>query len=100
MTNRVQRSTFVLPSSLRGTAFVLALICALVLVTMLSAQAQTYTILHAFSGTPDGSEPTAGLTMDHAGNLYGTTYGGGVYGWGMVFKLARKGSGWVVQPLY
>jgi hypothetical protein len=38
-----------------------------------AAQVQTYTILHAFSSTPDGSEPTAGPTMDHAGNLYRTT---------------------------
>ena len=40
-----------------------------------SAQAQTYTILHAFSGIPDGVYPSATLTMDRAGNLYGTTAG-------------------------
>jgi len=29
-----------------------------------SAQAQTYTILHTFTGTPDGDEPLAGLATD------------------------------------
>jgi len=65
-----------------------------------SAQAQTYTILHTFTGTPDGDEPLAGLATDSGGNLYGTTYYGGAYGWGMVFKLARTGSGWQMEPLH
>ncbi len=43
-------------------------------------------ILHVFTGE-DGSAPFAGLIFDAAGNLYGTTYGGGAGG-GVVFKLA------------
>jgi len=35
------------------------------------------TVLHSFSGIPDGAFPYAGLAIDAAGNLYGTTYGGG-----------------------
>ncbi len=35
------------------------------------------TVLHAFSGSPDGAFPATGLTMDLAGNLLGTTTGGG-----------------------
>lgn len=42
--------------------------------------------------------------MDAAGNLYGTTSFGGIFdcpdGCGTVFKLGKKGSGWVLMPLY
>lgn len=41
----------------------------------------------------------AGLTVDSAGNLYGTTYGGGL-GYGTVFKLKRQASGWILSSLY
>jgi hypothetical protein len=46
------------------------------------------TVLHTFSRT-DGVFPEAGLVQDAAGNLYGTTYGGGTYGSGVVFKITR-----------
>jgi uncharacterized repeat protein (TIGR03803 family) len=50
------------------------------------------TLLHSFSGTPDGVNPLAGLLRDAAGNLYGTTeYGGANGGYGTVFKLTAKG---------
>src|ERR1700690_1775589 len=67
------------------------------------AQAQTYNVLHDFTG-PDGAYPYGTLTMDRAGNFYGTTYGGGSgcngYGCGTVFKLTHKNSGWILTPLY
>jgi hypothetical protein len=37
------------------------------------APAQTYTVLHSFTGGLDGSQPLTTLTRDAAGNLYGTT---------------------------
>jgi len=44
-------------------------------------------VLHEFHGN-DGEQPMAGLTMDDAGNLYGTTYTGGENeGQGTVFRL-------------
>ncbi|MGA2373790.1 MAG: choice-of-anchor tandem repeat GloVer-containing protein [Candidatus Korobacteraceae bacterium] len=58
------------------------------------------TVLHLFNGRPDGREPIAGVTMDAAGNLYGTTYYGGANDVGLVYKLAHRGSGWVLSPLY
>jgi uncharacterized repeat protein (TIGR03803 family) len=51
-----------------------------------SLQGQTFTNLYSFSG-PDGSTPYAGLFRDSTGNLYGTTFYGGAYGFGTVFKL-------------
>lgn len=68
-------------------------------------QAQTFTVLHNFTGT-EGSSPVAGLTMDRAGNLYGTAYLGGQgysycnLGCGSVFKMTRNGSGWTFTPIY
>jgi len=47
----------------------------------------TETVLHSFSGAPDGSNPTARLILDASGNLYGTTAYGGAYGFGVVFKI-------------
>jgi uncharacterized repeat protein (TIGR03803 family) len=64
-----------------------------------AAQAQTFTVLHNFTGKEDGATPKAGVTMDGAGNLYGTTYTGGG-GYGTVYRLKRSGSNWVFSPLY
>ena len=53
----------------------------------------TETVLHSFAGGPsDGAGPVAGLIADSAGNLYGTTSGGGASGFGVVFKLAPDGT--------
>jgi uncharacterized repeat protein (TIGR03803 family) len=49
------------------------------------------TALHTFTGAPDGVYPNAGLVRDASGNLYGTTYGGGTYGPGTVFKVTAAG---------
>ena len=45
-----------------------------------------YTILHTFSNGQDGILPN-GLIVDKAGNLYGTTLGGGTFGQGTVFEV-------------
>ncbi len=55
----------------------------------------TYSILHTFSAE-DGRYPMAGVILDAEGNLYGTTYQGGRFGAGTVFKLAPSGSGQTV----
>jgi uncharacterized repeat protein (TIGR03803 family) len=46
-------------------------------------------ILHTFSGGLDGGLPYAGVTLDGAGNVYGTTQVGGPYGQygGVVYKI-------------
>lgn len=76
-----------------------AILFAVVLVAAHSAQAQTFTVLHSFTGGADGESPDAGLTMDAGANLSGTT-ANGARGGGTVFKLSYKGSGWVFTPLY
>src|SRR5262249_25298843 len=51
------------------------------------------TILHSFPGGKDGYSPEAGLIIDEAGNLYGTTTLGGLEGNnGTVFKIAPDGT--------
>ncbi len=49
------------------------------------------TVLHFFRFAGDGSGPLAGLTMDAAGNFYGTTDFGGPSNRGTVFKVAPGG---------
>lgn len=76
-----------------------AIMVALTVVAGQAVQAQTYHVIHYFTGGLDGASPTAGLTIDGAGNLYGTANLGGV-GYGTVYKLLHKGSGWVFNPLF
>ena len=48
----------------------------------------TEKVLHSFNDNGvDGWEPDGGLIIDAAGNLYGTTYSGGAYGYGAVFAI-------------
>ena len=71
-------------------AFAVAL--ALVAVATPRAHAQTFSVVHNFTGGSDGGNPLGGFTIDAAGNLYGTTDAGGVYGAGTVFKMTHSGS--------
>jgi uncharacterized repeat protein (TIGR03803 family) len=49
-------------------------------------------VLYSFSpGLGDGQGPSTSLVRDAAGNLYGTTPGGGVFGYGTVFKVTATG---------
>jgi uncharacterized repeat protein (TIGR03803 family) len=48
------------------------------------------TVLYSFTGGADGANPMAGLLMDQAGKLYGTTSAGGDFGFGTVFELKGK----------
>jgi uncharacterized repeat protein (TIGR03803 family) len=51
------------------------------------------TVLYSFTGGADGGYPLwVVLAGDAAGNLYGTTSGGGAAGNGVVFKLDRSGN--------
>ena len=58
------------------------------------------TVLYSFTGKPDGQAPYGSLVFDKAGNLYGTTYYGGVSNYGTVFELKHSGSSWKESVLY
>jgi len=60
----------------------------------------TETVLYNFRSTPDGWWPYAGVILDPAGNLYGTTYAGGTHNNGTVFELSPSGSGWTETILH
>src|SRR5271165_7410555 len=106
MTNTAGRPSVIL-RSLRAATLALPVILAL-MVTSHAAQAQTFTVLHTFTGGEDGGLSGHGLTMDRGGNLYGIASQGGyhggsdcvVYGCGTAFKLSHKGSGWIFGTLY
>src|ERR1700722_4529662 len=55
------------------------------------AQAQTFSVVHNFTGASDGANPLNGLTLDAAGNLYGTASSGGASYNGVVFKISTSG---------
>jgi uncharacterized repeat protein (TIGR03803 family) len=96
MTRPAQSSTASSDGSFR---IALLLGCALMMLISPSAQAQTFTVLHTFSG-PDGLYPYSGVTLDRAGNLYGTTYGGGANRDGTVYQLKRAGASYIHNQLH
>ena len=56
-----------------------------------------FKIVHTFSANPnqtntDGAYPYAGVIQDGDGNFYGTTEGGGAYGYGTVFQMTASGT--------
>jgi uncharacterized repeat protein (TIGR03803 family) len=50
------------------------------------------TVLYRFRGGSNGDQPVGGVIMDKAGDLYGTTQGGGTSYDGTVFKLNPVGN--------
>jgi uncharacterized repeat protein (TIGR03803 family) len=61
----------------------------------------SYHVLHRFGSYPtDGLSPYGGLAMDASGNFYGTTEGGGKYGYGTVFKLSFTNGHWQKTDLF
>lgn len=74
----------------------IALFAVLALPATMLAQTQTLTVLHNFTGAPDGIYPNGALLLDQSGNLYGTTSQGGTGGIGTVFKVDSSGSESVV----
>jgi hypothetical protein len=59
--------------------------------------ANTPTTLISFNET-DGASPTAGLTADANGNLFGTTNGGGANNCGTVFEVIKTSGSYASTP--
>jgi uncharacterized repeat protein (TIGR03803 family) len=61
----------------------------------------TETVIYIFTGQELEGTPEAGVIVDAAGNLYGTTYYGGSLGSGAVFKLSPNSDGtWTKTVIY
>jgi len=65
-----------------------------------SARASNLRTLYKFPGGNRGGGPQTGVVSDSEGNLYGTTYYGGAYGWGTVFELKHSRNGWTQEVVY
>ena len=63
-----------------------------------------HTVLYSFTGGADGGEPYKGVTLDAAGNLYGTAVTGGSGscegGCGVVYKLTNSGGTWTQTVIH
>ena len=94
MTDKLQYRHFV--SRMSPVAAKAACAFAVVLLTIVAATqlapAQTLTVLHLFTNSPDGAYPFAPLLRDPAGNLYGSTFQGGSDRFGTVFKMDKAGT--------
>ena len=82
----------------RSSRFMLGVIVLTLALTLcaVSVQAQTFTVLYSFTGGFDGANPYATVTVDSAGNIYGTTSAGGSSLWcalgcGTVFTINPAG---------
>ena len=58
------------------------------------------TILYSFQGGNDGQNPVGGVVLDKTGDLYGSTFDGGVNGGGTVYKLSRGSKSWKLTTIY
>jgi len=99
---------------LKRARIVAVIAIALTWFSLQAAHAQTYAVLHTFTGGLDGATPYGGLTWDGASNFYGTAAQGGytgtrcyglpgfsyATGCGTVFRLHRSGSNWAFSTIY
>src|SRR5215831_7251098 len=70
------------------------LLLTLLIPSSLIAQGQhNFRVLHAFGSGEDGAGVWDSVALDAGGAIYGTTSGGGNYGYGTVFKLSPNSNG-------
>ena len=100
MAGPAQFSTRILLRKLLLRLLTLAFVTVLPGVLSQAMQAQTFSVIHNFTGNADGIGPRSGITVGPGGVLYGTAAGGGPHGYGTVFRLSQTDSGWVFSTLY
>ena len=81
----------------RGGAFICS--CGVVYELSPNGSGWLYGEIHQFAGTGDGEIPLAGLTIDAAGNLYGTS-SLDADGYGTAFEMVRSGQNFTFQRLH
>jgi uncharacterized repeat protein (TIGR03803 family) len=64
---------------------------AFALQTPQPAEAQTFSILHDFTGGADGGWPVGPLREGPDNELYGATNVGGTHNYGEVFRMTKDG---------
>lgn len=72
----------------RCSLYTAALVGLTLAVITVSAQAQSFSVMYTFTGTPDGAGPIMSNLLNANGTLYGTTTSGGAFGFGTIFKLS------------
>jgi len=91
-------------------AFARGLMMAVLLFALgLTVDAQTFTVLHSFSGGADGNGPEGLVGVDRGGNVYGSAPSGGsragticdaLGGCGTIFRASLKNGAWIFNPIY
>jgi uncharacterized repeat protein (TIGR03803 family) len=67
----------------------------------LSKDGSSYEVIHNFLRAPaDGAQPLATLVEGHDGALYGTTYNGGAFDAGTLYKINKDGSGYAILRMF
>ncbi len=76
---------------MRVSKFLAGVSIAVCLYGAADAHSLKFVVLQRFGGH-NGNQPGASLTTDSAGNIYGSTEGGGAHGVGSVFRIDRRGN--------
>jgi len=74
--------------------------CGTVFELIHSKTGWTESVLYSFTGGGDGGYPYGGVVRDKKGNLYGTTFQNGAFGYGTVFELMHAKGTWTESTLY
>lgn len=85
---------------MRRGGLLLAVALLSLLFTGATAGAQTFTLLRQFPGKGDGRYPYGNMLRDGAGNLYGTTGGGGSFAYGTVFEIDAQGKETILHSFW
>jgi uncharacterized repeat protein (TIGR03803 family) len=69
----------------------ITIVLVALLLSMTRIAGQTFNVLHTFTGSTDGANPTTGMLLS-SNKLFGSTISGGTADWGTIFSLNTDGS--------